>query len=640
MKKRFAILLTIAMLLSFGVTGYAASGEASAETTAVEDDGIDAVFSFGDGGEQPEREQTEGFTMSYYDGGGQTETGISGFLFESGDPTVNFWFSERSEDGSGFYTLGGEGENVTIESSGADITPAAADFMAARGVESYDSALIMTDGGSEDSFEPAISAKGYTYLEIEGLLAYVEGSARAAVYMDAVGGSTVPGAGAGAGGSEPGVTVFRNSLLESTGASGQEIEGGISFGNSGGRARGIQPQSKSAVYLYDSVIVSRTWGAYSTDSAKSSLDLVSYNSMAYSNSGYGAYADTSCHLFLYGSEIVGGSDGIVASNNGEIYGVASDCALGGTELRAIMGTTAMRELSPADYLDEAGEVLPTIIRGGSTGVQFHMPDMGGSGARTTKRGTLYMEGGLLATEKELESGDLSAYNARYSGACIVTKSTQANVLLIGTEMQSHNGELIHAMINSDSMANNIADGDEALGSDYILRDMTVAGDIVNDDYQRALRLTLDGTELTGAMFSNTCDDWNAFCDASCEGEYKLNPDGYESFWGIELTLTNGAVWNVTETSTLAALSIEDGTVNGVVTENADGSVTVEPLAGDTTAQEIPLSLAINGQEVLSATLAGEIEGNEIRLDLGSLLEALGLGLDYNEDNGAVSLQTP
>ncbi len=636
MKKGFAIFLSLVLLLSFGVTGYAASGETSAE---VEDDGIDAAFSYGDGGEQTEREQTEGFDLSYYDGGAKSENAISGFRFESADPTVNFWFSERSEDAGAFFTLGGEGENLTIADSGAEITPAAAEFMAARGVQSYDSLLLLRDGGSDESFEPAISAKGYTYLEIEGLLAYVEGSARAAVYMDAVGGSTIPGANAGPGGSEPGVTVFRNSLLETTGASGQTITDGISFGNSGGRARGIQPQSKSAVYLYDSVIVSRTWGAYSTDSAKSTLDLVSYNSMAYSNSGYGAYADTSCHLFLYGSEVVGGSDGIVASNNGEIYGVDTDCALNGTELRDIMGTTAQRDVSPLDYLEEAGEVLPTVIRGGSCAVQFHMPDMGGSGARTNKTGTLYMDGGLLATDKALE-GELSAYNARYSGACIVTKSTQANVLLIGTEMQSHSGELIHAMINSDSMANNIADGDVAKGSDYVLRDMTVSGDVVNDDYQRALRLTLDGTELTGAMFSNTCEDWNAFCDEACEGSYKLNPEGYESFWGIELTLTNGAVWNVTESSTLAALSIEDGTVNGIVTENADGSITVEPLEGAALGGEFPLSLAINGEEVLSATLAGEIEGNEIRLDLGELLAALGLGLDYDEESGAVSLQTP
>ena len=48
--------------------------------------------------------------------------------------------------------------------------------------------------------------------------------------------------------------------------------------------------------------------------------------------------------------------------------------------------------------------------------------------------------------------------------------------------------------------------------------------------------------------------------------------------GLSLTLTNGAVWNVTETSYLTELVVdESSTVNGVVTETADGII-VEPMA--------------------------------------------------------------
>ena len=641
MKKFLALLLVLIMMMSLGVSGLAASGEASAETAA-EDDGIDAVITMADTGEALDREPGEGFSLSYYDGGGKSENAVTGFLFESEDPGVNFFYSELAEDKGEFYTVGGGAENLSLADSGLDFSAPAADWMAARGVESYDSAIVTRDGGSEDSFEPVISAKGWSYLEIDGLLAYVEGSGRSAVYSDVYGGSTTPGAGGGGTGTtEVPVVIFRNSLLETVGASTADISGGISFGNSGGRTRGIQPQGKSITYLYNSAIVSRTWGAFSTDSARSSLDLVSYNSLAYSTNGYGSYADTSCHLFLYGSRSVGGSDGIVASNNGEIYGVDTDCVLNGTELRALMGQNSMRDVSPADYLEAEGEVLSTEIRGGSTAVQFHMPDMGGSGARNTKKGTLYMQGGVLATDKDLESAELSAYTARYSGACIVTKSAQTNTLLEGTEMISHSGVLIHAMINSDSMANNVADGDVAPGSDYVLRDMNVTGDVINDDYQRALRLTLDGTVLTGAIQSNTCADWNAFCEAECEGQYILDPEGYETFWGVELTLDGGAVWNVTERSTLAALNVVDGTVNGVVTENADGSITVEPPEAEEALRgEYPLELIINGQPVLSAAVAGEVKDGQFRFDLGSLMEALGLVLSYDEASGAVSLGQP
>lgn len=599
MKKLFALVLALVMLLSLGVTGFAASDEASAETE--EDDGLDAAVTMGDNGELTEREMTENFTLDFFDGGEKTASGIVGFRFESADPTVNFYFSELEEDKGDFYTIGGGAANLTPADSGYDFTEKAVDFMKSVGAESFDSAVLLRDSGEEASCEPVISAKGWTYLDLDGVLLYAEGNARSAIYSDVVGGSTIPGPGAGGGNgtTQIPVVIIRNSLLETTGATGESIDTAISVGNTGGRARGIQPQGKSITYLYDSAIVSRTWGAYSTDSARGSLELVSYNSMGLSTSGYGAYADTSCHLFLYGSEVLGASDGIVASNNGEIYAVASDCELDGTALRSGMGLTGESAVHPADYGADDGIVRETVIAGGDCAVQFHMPDQGHSGAKNTKKATLYMQGGTLATWDELCSdAELSAYNERYAGACIVTKSTQGNVLLDGVDMESRTGVLVHCMINSDSNVNDIPDGETAPGSDFTFKNMTVSGDIVHDDYQRALRLTLDGTELTGAIYSNTCADWNEFSTAELDGQYILNPDGYETFWGVELTLENGAVWNVTETSVLASLDAAGGTVNGTVTENADGTVTVEPLA--------------------------QGGGDVFRFDLASLRTALGL----------------
>jgi len=135
------------------------------------------------------------------------------------------------------------------------------------------------------------------------------------------------------------------------------------------------------------------------------------------------------------------------------------------------------------------------------------------------------------------------------------------------------------MINSDSNVNSIADGDETIGSDITLLNMDVTGDIVHDDYQRELYLTLDNTTLTGAIYCNTCEDWNALCDAEFDGNYILNPDGYDTWWGVTLTLSGNAVWNVTDTSVVTDLIINDGAVvNGVISENADGTLTIAPLA--------------------------------------------------------------
>ncbi len=601
MKKAFSILLALILVMSLSISGFA-SGETSGDITVVEDTGPKAAIVITDEGEDPEQEQTEDFELTFFEGGAKTDAGLSGFLFTSDSSDAALYYTARTEDKGEFYTIGGNGANIAPEEY--DVSPEAVSWLADVGVTAFDSAAILGDDQGADSCPPVISSKGYSYLNIDGTLILADGASRSAFYSDISDGSTVAGPlSAMARGSEGGIVVVRNSLLETTGGGG--VEGEISVGNSGGRARGIQPQGKSLVYLYDSAIVSRTWGAWSTDSAKGSLDFVAHRSMALSQGGYGAYADTSCHLFLYGSSSIGSSDGITASNNGEIYAVSSDCELNDIELRALMGKTGTRDVSWQDYETDDGPVLQSVIKGGQCAVQCHMPDMGGSGARNGNKATLYMQGGSLITDESLVMDGIAAYNARYAGACIVTKSTQINCLLDGTTMESWNGVLIHSMINSDSVANNIADGDEAVGSDYMLQNMDVTGDIINDDYQRPMRVTLANTTLTGAIHSNTCEDWNALSDAEFEGKYKLNPDGYEAIWGVELTLTGGAVWNVTETSVVTDLVINDGCrVNGTITENADGTLTVEPLesadtgaSGEATA-ELDASVHVPGVNVM------------------------------------------
>ena len=651
MKKAFSILLALILVLSLSVSGFA-SGEASAETTVVEDTGPKAAIVVTDEGEDPAQEQTEGFELTFFDGGAKTDTGLSGFLFTSESSDASLYYTARTEDKGEFYTIGGNGANIAPEEY--DVSPEAVSWLADVGVTAFDSAAVLGDDQGADSCPPVISSKGYSYLNIDGTLILADGASRSAFYSDISDGSTVAGPlSAMARGSEGGIVVVRDSLLETTGGGG--VEGEISVGNSGGRARGIQPQGKSLIYLYDSAIVSRTWGAWSTDSAKGSLDLIAHRSMALSQGGYGAYADTSCHLFLYGSSSIGSSDGITASNNGEIYAVSSDCELNDIELRALMGKTGTRDVSWQDYETKDGPVLQSVIKGGQCAVQCHMPDMGGSGARNGNKATLYMQGGSLITDESLLIDDIAAYNMRYAGACIVTKSTQINCLLDDTTMESWSGVLIHSMINSDSVANNIADGDEAIGSDYMLQNMDVTGDIINDDYQRPMRVTLANTTLTGAIHSNTCEDWNALSDAEFEGQYKLNPDGYKTVWGVELTLTGGAVWNVTETSVLTDLVINDGCrVNGTITENADGTLTVEPMesadtgaSGESTA-ELDSTVHVAGVNVMDmftidVDLTFADQGNGVKtflieFDANSIPGTINMGVwtvstgDANEQN--------
>ena len=577
MKKLLSILLVLCLLS--GLTAFAsgeASGSASGDASAAADTGPRAVFVFGDGGEDTENEQTDGFELTWFENGGRDSAGIHGFHLFSDRSDTALYYSEPTQETGNVFTIGGDGDNVDVVGDSQAIR-----WMEGVGVRSYDSAVSLLDGDGAASCPPVISAKGWTNLYLKNLYIRADGAARSAFYSDVSGGSTVPGPGSGGKqGSESPVVVVANSLLETTGGAG--ISGEIAVGASGGRARGIQPQGKSITYLYNSAIVSRTWGAWSTDSARQSLDLVAWRSLGLSQGGYGAYADTSCRLFLYGSTLVGSSDGVVASNNGEIYATDSDDATNSTALRAVMGrSSAPRDLCWTDF-PAAGDTFRSVIKGGQAAVQFHMPDLGHSGARNQTQGTLYMKGGALVTDESLIAGGLegiAAYNRHYAGACIVTKSAQTSALLQGTEMDSWKGVLIHCVINSDSNVNSIADGDATIGSTITLQDMDVSGDVIHDDYQRELYLNLDRTTLSGAIHSNTCRDWNDLCMAEFGGNYILDPDGYDTWWGVTVTLSNGAVWDVTDVSVVTDLVVGDGCrVNGAITENPDGTLTVSPLS--------------------------------------------------------------
>ena len=603
MKKVFAILLTLTLVLSLGTAGLAsgeASGGSASGEAAAEDTGPKAAIVLGDEGEIPGDEQSGGFELTFFPGGGQTENSLRGFLFTSDSSGAALLYSEPRENTADF-AIGGDAANIAL--GDYPISDTAAAFLASVGVDSFDSAVILGDDENAASCPPVISAKGWTNLTVDNTLILAAGAARSAFYSDVSGGSTVPGPGAvgGAQGSEAPVVILSNSLLETTG-------GEISFGNSGGRARGVQPQGKSITYLYNTAIVSRTWGAWSTDSARQGLDFIAWRSLGLSQGGYGAYADTSCHVFLYGSTLIGSSDGIVASNNGEIYATDSADETITTDLRAIMGRTVnARDLCWTDNGGASGEPMESVITGGQTAVQFHMPDQGHSGARNQTQGTLYMRGGSLVTDESLIKGGIdgiSAYNRHFAGACILTKSANFYGVLDGVTMDSWNGVLIHTMINSDANVNNIADGDATIGSDVTFMNMDVTGDIIHDDYQRELYLTLDNTTLTGAVYCNDYASWNALCEAEFEGNYILNPDGYDTWWGVTLTLSGNSVWNVTDTSVVTDLIINDGAVvNGVITENGNGTLTISPPEG-ASAEADEAVPATDGTENQANTLNG------------------------------------
>ncbi len=136
----------------------------------------------------------------------------------------------------------------------------------------------------------------------------------------------------------------------------------------------------------------------------------------------------------------------------------------------------------------------------------------------------------------------------------------------------------------------------------------LVGDIYNCHQftSKNLVLTLDNTEITGIISSgwsehevDGVDRYVAYGDEPIVGEDGL-VYGYREHLGnvtctasetvnngVIVTLTNGSVWNVTETSYVSVLNVDEtSTVNGVITVLDSGIIMVEP-AAEEASEEMP-----------------------------------------------------
>ncbi|MCD7769384.1 MAG: hypothetical protein LUH36_04615 [Oscillospiraceae bacterium] len=125
--------------------------------------------------------------------------------------------------------------------------------------------------------------------------------------------------------------------------------------------------------------------------------------------------------------------------------------------------------------------------------------------------------------------------------------------------------------------NAVPDGEYYPGVSITMTDMAVTGDVIHEDYQRDLYLTLSAASLTGAINYYDCAHWNEVAEAEGFTDYALD-ETYETVHGAYLTLTDGSAWVVTGESTLLGLTIDETstitgimTVDGVETEIAAGT---------------------------------------------------------------------
>ena len=137
-------------------------------------------------------------------------------------------------------------------------------------------------------------------------------------------------------------------------------------------------------------------------------------------------------------------------------------------------------------------------------------------------------------------------------------------------------------------------------------------------------LTLDNSELTGVISSGWCEhdvdiinrELGAFDEDYVDPADGLRHGNRENLGqvtchpaetvnnGVIVSLVNGAVWNVTETSYVSVLNVDDtSAVNGVVTVLGDGLIRVDPAASGEAAPA--------AEEAVPATDGTENQGNTL-----------------------------
>ena len=198
-----------------------------------------------------------------------------------------------------------------------------------------------------------------------------------------------------------------------------------------------------------------------------------------------------------------------------------------------------------------------------------------------------MNGSTLETDLSIDmgiayDGQKQAYIDHTAGSVILVKSTNTVIDMVNSRIlpgEGGTGALIHSVYNNDTMfMNAVPDGEQYPGIVVNMTDMDVTGDVIHEDYQRDMYINLQNTTLTGAINQYDCAHWNEVAAAEGFDDYALDA-AYETAHGVYINLANGAVWNVTDTSVVSDLIINDGCrVNGVITENADGTLTVAPAA--------------------------------------------------------------
>ena len=427
-----------------------------------------------------------------------------------------------------------------------------------------------------------------------------------------------------------GNNIVKNCYFESLGCRGEYCDMPW-FTMQYGASRNVIMTSEANMYVYNSFCASDGYASWSTDMTSGEMYLYNADCINY-NGGYGSYAD-GCHVYIFGSDFDCGEYGLFDCNGGTItVGSAEDAY-------TVSDETFLKYLEG----EELAADEPSVIRGDRNAVVMHVVATGASGDSEhggivdTATSSMYnTQPHLYATNSIFSTVDatgtskaqfpetIEMYLAHQDGSVFEFRSSNADVQLENCQLESKNGILFQSVIDLDGSAVQILDDiatEKISGICIESTDNDWTGNISHEDYQRPMRLTLNNTTFTGSIQSTGIDEWLALWedykdvhyslddntglyvndddpDDTCES-YRIQPPDeiyewatgiqeYNAVRGVFLAMDASSVWNVTETSNLSSLTIENGAiingtvfVDGVETDVSaggewSGEITVEP----------------------------------------------------------------
>jgi hypothetical protein len=221
--------------------------------------------------------------------------------------------------------------------------------------------------------------------------------------------------------------------------------------------------------------------------------------------------------------------------NGHVYLEANDCTIrtltsgygtyADVGAKVVINRSRMNVASYLGIIAGDGSVSLNHVAGRSAGFGVMVHDVHG---KTSEIGRIEIDGGRLVSAK----------------AFILVKSANANITLDGASLASGSGVLIQSVLNDDSNATKV-DGKAVAGIHATLKHLSVAGDILHQDPDRTMSVSLVGTSLRGAIKGvslslDAASHWTATTNSTITLAEAVNVSQINAPRGVTISATAGS----------------------------------------------------------------------------------------------------